>query len=735
MKIEQKRKTVVSSHEFKSEKFTIDQSEIGFVINLLRSKLYSDKILAPIREYTTNAIDAHTDSNQRDRAIRVTLPTQLEPVFKVRDFGNGLSEEEIYDIYIKYCKSTKRNSNDGIGGLGIGCKSAFAYTDAFTIVSVQNGNMAIYNACIDEHDNGKMDKMGESATEEPNGVEIQISVRNEDIDSWRRKALELFSFFSVKPEITNLGEYEKIVKYDSVLTQDNWRIIEGIRGNGGCYVVMGNIGYEVDPRQMSGLTEQETSILWISALHIHLDIGDVDIAPSREALEYTKRTIKVLKENAEKIAKDVHQMVSDKLSSSKDLWEAKLNHSQVMNTLPDSLRRAHRSGFTWKNIQVDNTIFEHPRSKTGYNYEEGIEVRSYTFGSRYYSDDFKRVNSSQDRNIYVATHTKIAINDCDSSHGMSQRVKTLFLEDDHLEKVVVLTFDDDAAKKKFYDYNDFDKVDDSRIIRMSTIEKAKVVRGARGAGNSRAMTKVFSYKLGQTGAPSLRWADASIDLEEGGIYVPIFKFKPVDSEGEYVDFDYLDVIINGMKDFFNEEITIYGIRKRDCEKLDKKEGEWINATTLGEKIWKKMAADKKFLKELSKAKKDETVSEIECSSQVMEKIQKLLTKEGVNNEITKLVNAALERAVLERDPKFYMKRDRMQGLTKYLGKEEDLQKVLDGLKNPINLKELREKIREKFPMLSYINFYSTYQFEARGSTEKFVQYIKHMDELEKCRTK
>ena len=73
--------------------------------------LYSDPELAVIREYSTNAFDAHIEAGVT-RPIEITTPTHLCPFFKVRDYGFGLDVEDIREIYSQYGASTKRESDD-----------------------------------------------------------------------------------------------------------------------------------------------------------------------------------------------------------------------------------------------------------------------------------------------------------------------------------------------------------------------------------------------------------------------------------------------------------------------------------------------------------------------------------------------------------------------------------------------------------------------------------------------
>jgi DNA topoisomerase VI subunit B len=101
--------------------------DMGFVLELLRNKIYSNIPLAVCREYVCNARDAHREAGKPERPIEITLPTMLEPTYKVRDFGKSISPENMVDIFIQYGASTKRTTNKLTGGFGIGCKVFLLY--------------------------------------------------------------------------------------------------------------------------------------------------------------------------------------------------------------------------------------------------------------------------------------------------------------------------------------------------------------------------------------------------------------------------------------------------------------------------------------------------------------------------------------------------------------------------------------------------------------------------------
>ena len=86
----------------------------GKAFKILSDGLYSDKIKAIIRELSCNAYDSHIEAGT-DKPFDVHLPTRFDPTFYIRDYGTGLSKEDVEAIYTTYFESTKTNTNDAIG--------------------------------------------------------------------------------------------------------------------------------------------------------------------------------------------------------------------------------------------------------------------------------------------------------------------------------------------------------------------------------------------------------------------------------------------------------------------------------------------------------------------------------------------------------------------------------------------------------------------------------------------
>src|ERR1035437_2541559 len=131
-----------NSQEMQSEGYSIGDHAI--VVEILRNKLYSKKIQTICQEYISNCKDAHREVGNPKNNFEVVIPTRLNPIFRVRDVGPGISSERMSDVFLKYGNSTKRNDTTQIGGFGLGAKIWPAYSDSFTITTIICGVKRCY---------------------------------------------------------------------------------------------------------------------------------------------------------------------------------------------------------------------------------------------------------------------------------------------------------------------------------------------------------------------------------------------------------------------------------------------------------------------------------------------------------------------------------------------------------------------------------------------------------------
>ena len=116
MKLQQHNNTLQTNCEVVSKQFGIGNS--AKIIAILRDKLYEKKVQCLVQEYISNARDSHRQAGKGNN-FEVTIPTRLSPVFKVRDFGVGISPEMMENVFIMYGSSTKEHTNDLTGGMRI----------------------------------------------------------------------------------------------------------------------------------------------------------------------------------------------------------------------------------------------------------------------------------------------------------------------------------------------------------------------------------------------------------------------------------------------------------------------------------------------------------------------------------------------------------------------------------------------------------------------------------------
>lgn len=265
----------------------------------LMTDLYSDPAMAVLREYSTNALDAHIEAGTT-RPIEVTLPSALNPYLVIKDYGLGLSVNDLETVYSKYGASTKRGSNAVNGMLGLGGKSALTLTSQFTVTSVKGGVKYQIVVTRNEDGIGVMEVVDTSGTTEPNGVEIRVPSSAHDFEA---KAAHLFYFWKPGTVLVNGKRPVNIFEADDVAKIGDNVYVKSYRGrhwndSARDIIVMGNVPYEMRDNALTQMTADGNSYKQTVAF---VEMGDVLFAPSREALSYTPRTIATI----ERIRKEI----------------------------------------------------------------------------------------------------------------------------------------------------------------------------------------------------------------------------------------------------------------------------------------------------------------------------------------------------------------------------------------------------------------------------------------------
>ncbi len=317
-------------------------------VSVLSSTLYRDKNKAVLREIAANAFDAHTDKGIPERPIDIHLPTPLEPYLSIRDYGYGISPDNMVLVYRRYFASTKTHSNAFVGALGLGSKSPLCKVNAFAVVSIWLGVKRTYDVFLNR--NGIPDLAQRGHTEivapidvrdlawlqafepvinnggrEEDGLEVIVPISNvNDYADYVTKAREVFLYYPVKPNFT--GASVSFPQYETVMSGDGWELTNGYHG---ARAVMGVVAYPIGTECLdsdSDLDSEEKALLTnlIEAPFVlRFDIGDLDFTPGREDLSYDPRTAKFVLDALKGIADKFSTIVQQEFDQCDTLLEAK----------------------------------------------------------------------------------------------------------------------------------------------------------------------------------------------------------------------------------------------------------------------------------------------------------------------------------------------------------------------------------------------------------------------------
>lgn len=315
---------IIESHGFgEAQDYHIVNNAHAFKI--LSSGLYSDKIAAVLREIACNAADAHIAAGTPDLPFEVHLPSRLVPKFYIRDFGPGLSPDEIRSLYTTYFASSKQQSNDFTGAFGLGSKSPFAYTDSFTVISAHDGVETTYFASLGTNGAPTISKVNERpvSDEWPHGLKVAMPVRSGDYHEFQQKAQEIYRWFRVPPNMVSsspIRPIEYLIDTPEVAILKSHAI--------GLSVVMGNVNYPVPHAEAHS---EGVNCKWATSMHsvLRLPIGAVDVAASRESLEFTPKTRQAIQKAlavatnrvAETYAEKVKQLNFNTIAGIKSAYE------------------------------------------------------------------------------------------------------------------------------------------------------------------------------------------------------------------------------------------------------------------------------------------------------------------------------------------------------------------------------------------------------------------------------
>lgn len=334
----------------KAREMTISADKDAIVFQIFTKSIYSNPIGSVVREITSNCFDSHIEAGV-DSPVVIRKNTHEEGIsISFIDYGVGMSPDRIYKIYGSYFESTKRADNTQIGGFGIGGKTPLAYKrstgygegeydNSFFIITTFEG--VKYTYCVYEGEKAPIiSPLHEEKTSDHNGTEIRVPVLKKDMQTFQREMKkQLYYFENVIFEGFHETRYDDTVITDSdgnpvSAIPNEYQIIRGknflYRGstyNSAMHICLGRVAYPIDYDTL-GLSSRDYDL----PVAVKLEVGDLNVTASRESIDYSEKTIKMLKKKLEQVKAEIIEMIGKQYSgiqSLKDYFTVKNNFGKL----------------------------------------------------------------------------------------------------------------------------------------------------------------------------------------------------------------------------------------------------------------------------------------------------------------------------------------------------------------------------------------------------------------------
>jgi len=348
MKVTTKQSNAILQGAQESKKMTLSERGIAQATRILRDSIYTHKAWAVVREIVANAVDEHNKHNIK-KPVLITLPTADNLNFTVRDYAKGLSTQDVFNVFFQYFESTKNQSNDSIGGFGIGAKSPLAYSDMFFVNSFFNGQKTTYVANIE----GEASTAHKMILEDSNetGIEVSIPVLEKDIPHFKELVNHLLSFGTFNVKVDGLDEVKNNSSFDFTGNHGQVGKVDSLFPSPcNTYVRIKGILYPVHSSSEIKNPFQYGSILDFSGE------DGIQIHPSRESIELSKRNIVKVNQKLELLKEESlkeYLVKAEKANNARDLFAIKKNAAMFKDV--STIKNAAGKSVIIRELNVQST--------------------------------------------------------------------------------------------------------------------------------------------------------------------------------------------------------------------------------------------------------------------------------------------------------------------------------------------------------------------------------------------
>lgn len=297
---------------------SIRVEDMGLAFDMVSRNLYSNPIGSFVRELVSNGVDANKDNSIATKvAVNVFKEDDLW-YFQVLDQGKGMSPTHFREVYMKWFNSDKRDTNEKIGGWGLGSKSPLSYVEQYDVITISEG-IEYHYIVARTSTVPTATLLSSKETDKPSGTTVKVEVQQKDL--WELNA-----------EMTaQLCYFDNVIVKDDMYFYDNlFKILDSeyfkVRNNrhpfgNDMHIILGQVTYPIN-----------WTFLGIDRVNcpvgIKFDIGELPVTLSREEINYNDDSIKdiiISRINKTKdYLKTIYEkdLVTDDIFELVNLWES-----------------------------------------------------------------------------------------------------------------------------------------------------------------------------------------------------------------------------------------------------------------------------------------------------------------------------------------------------------------------------------------------------------------------------
>ncbi len=275
MKVEDYKSSDIEGSDFEGYDAGIDESNTGFMFDIVSKQMYKRPIQSIIREITSNCFDSHVEAKVDDPVVIILKSDEGGDFITFKDVGVGMSPERMRKIYSRYFSSTKRGTNDQIGMFGLGSKSPLSYTDLFYLTTFYDGKKYEYQIHTGQS-KPRIDLLIEDDTTERNGTEVKIYMKNySDMLSFVAACRSELAYF----DNVFIDSYHIFDNNYTILEYKTFKFRTDAKYSNELHLIIGKVPYPISWHEL-GIDRIPIPV------GLKFEIGDLQVTPAREDIRY-----------------------------------------------------------------------------------------------------------------------------------------------------------------------------------------------------------------------------------------------------------------------------------------------------------------------------------------------------------------------------------------------------------------------------------------------------------------